>query len=521
MRRISQVFFMFATLAAPIAAPLAGQSRDAAATGAAAAAASITPADVTRRINIIAHDSMGGRDTPSPGLDKTAQYIADEFKRFGLRPGGENGTWFQRYTITRRRIDPAGSHVGLMGQGIHAHAELARDARFMFGGVPAEEIHAPAFLVGGQVTPDGVAGLEVMGKAVLLVTDFTKPMQRSLFEALGILADRGAKGIVMISNRDSAQFAQRVRMQSQVRVTVGDNHAAPMVEAHDRALGEALAKFGVKLDEVRAATALVARDVPGLTVGIGLKDEVLETATAPNTIGILEGSDPSLKNEYLILTAHMDHVGTAGPNGTGGCQARGADSICNGADDDASGTVGIVELAEAFSKMKVRPKRSLIFMTVSGEEKGLWGSEYWSQNPTVSLPQVVANLNMDMIGRNWTDTIVVIGKEHSDLGATLERVAARHPELRMAPIDDRWPEERFYFRSDHYNFARKGIPILFFFNGVHPDYHQVSDSPDKIDAEKLSRVAQLVFYLGLEIANTPDRPQWRPESYKQIVEPAT
>ena len=163
------------------------------------------------------------------------------------------------------------------------------------------------------------------------------------------------------------------------------------------------------------------------------------------------------------------------------------------------------------------PKRSIIFLNVSGEEKGLWGSAYFSDHPAVPISNIVADLNIDMIGRNWKDTIVAIGKEHSDLGATLNRVGAAHPELNMRPIDDIWPQEQFYFRSDHYNFARKGVPILFFFNGTHPDYHQPSDSPDKIDAEKESRVAQLIFYLGVDVANAAERPKWNPDSYKRIV----
>jgi len=480
------------------------------------AAGSITPEDVARRIHIIADDSMGGRDTPSPGLEKTAQYVADEFKRFGLKPAGDNGTWFQRYTISRRKIDPAASHVGLMAEGTHVHADLSRDARFVFGSVPDQEVHAAAFLLGGPLSPEGVKDLNVKGKAVLVVIDYTKPLLPGQLQTLGVLLESGAAGVLIISNRDSATFAQRVASQAQVRVGVdGTSSASPVVEAHERALGAALASAGVDLNQVRAAETLVARDVPGLTVGFGLKDQVLDSATAPNTIGMLEGSDPTLRREFLVFSAHMDHVGMSPASG---CQPKGGDTICNGADDDASGTVGVIELAEAFAKRGVRPKRSLLFMTVSGEEKGLWGSQYFSEHPTVPLEQLVANINMDMIGRNWPDTIVAIGKEHSDLGATLERVVSRHPELRMAAIDDRWPEENFYFRSDHFNFARKGVPILFFFNGVHPDYHQVSDSPDKIDSEKLSRIAQLVFYLGQEIANAPERPKWNQESYDRIVE---
>jgi Zn-dependent M28 family amino/carboxypeptidase len=156
-------------------------------------------------------------------------------------------------------------------------------------------------------------------------------------------------------------------------------------------------------------------------------------------------------------------------------------------------------------------------MTVSGEEKGLYGSSYYARNPTVNLDRIVANINLDMIGRNWPDTIVAIGREHSDLGKTLARVQQSHPELKMAAIDDLWPQESFYTRSDHYNFAQRGVPILFFFNGVHDDYHQVSDSPDKIDAEKESRIVKLIFYLGTEIANATERPKWEPASYQKYV----
>jgi Zn-dependent M28 family amino/carboxypeptidase len=193
------------------------------------------------------------------------------------------------------------------------------------------------------------------------------------------------------------------------------------------------------------------------------------------------------------------------------------DSIFNGADDDASGTVAVMEVAEAMASMSPAPRRSVLFVIVSGEEKGLWGSQYFADNPSVPIAQMVANLNADMVGRNWPDTIVAIGKEHSDLGATMNRVNAAHPELRMTAIDDIWPEERFYFRSDHYNFARKGVPILFFFNGTHPDYHGRDDEPDRVDSEKAARISQLLYFLGMEVANAQERPKWNPESYKQIV----
>jgi len=199
----------------------------------------------------------------------------------------------------------------------------------------------------------------------------------------------------------------------------------------------------------------------------------------------------------------MDHIGT--PSDGEGCTARGADSICNGADDDGSGTVAVIELAQAFASARERPKRSLLFMTVSGES-GACGSRVLRRPSTVPLADVVADLNIDMVGRNSKDTVAVIGREHSNLGVMLDSVAAAHRELNIKPVGDLWPQEGLFFRSDHYNFAKKGVPILFFTTGLHPDYHQVSDSPEKIDAEKEARFARLMVQLGLAVANTPQRP---------------
>jgi hypothetical protein len=230
---------------------------------------------------------------------------------------------------------------------------------------------------------------------------------------------------------------------------------------------------------------------------------------APNVVGLLEGADPVLKKQFVVFSAHMDHVGIGAPvNG---------DSIYNGADDNASGTTAVLALADAFARSPERPKRSLIFLTVSGEERGLWGSAHFASQPPVPIDSIVAALNIDMIGRNWRDTIVAIGKEHSDLGVSIDRVAREHPELRLSPIDDPWPNEQFYFRSDHYNFARRGVPVLFFFSGVHGDYHEPGDEPRKIDVEKATRVARLLYHFGREVANASAKPVWNRESYRRIV----
>ena len=289
------------------------------------------------------------------------------------------------------------------------------------------------------------------------------------------------------------------------------------VVAHDSMMGRATPSPGLDLTAEWAAAELRRMGLRGgapdggfvqrypLATGAGG-----DTGTAPNVVAVLEGSDPALRGQHVVFSAHMDHVGVGPPD------ARG-DSIYNGADDDASGVAAVLEVAEAMASLPTPPRRSTIFLLVSGEEGGLWGSDWYAEHPTVPLDSLVANVNVDMVGRNWSDTIVAIGKEHSDLGETLEQVSARHPELGMAPVDDLWPEERFYFRSDHYNFARRGVPVLFFFSGTHEDYHMPGDEPSRIDVEKASRVARLLFLLGVEIGDADEPPAWDRQSYRSIV----
>jgi hypothetical protein len=505
---VQKSFALLLLLAAPLSAQQEPKPvRDAAAT--------ITAADVERRLWIIAHDSMGGRDTPSEGLNKTAQYVADEFRRFGLKPGGENGTYFQRYAIERKKFEVAGSQIMLHGPSAHTMGDFTKDAMFMSGAVPAAAVEGDVVVMGSGIAPDQVDAAALRGKVVLVVVDYTKPQPQTARRLIRAIATSAA-AVIQVSNRDSTQFAAlQVRMANNTRVTVGGGATfAPVIEVRDAFVNG----MGIDLASVRGGNGAL-QSVAGLRAMLTLKETVIESTTAPNTIGILEGSDPTLKNEYMIFSAHMDHIGTAG-KGSMSCQAIGADSICNGADDDGSGTVGVLEVAEAFSRRGVRPKRSIIFMTVSGEEKGLWGSAYWAEHPTVPIQNVIADFNVDMVGRNWEDTVVAIGRQHSNLGQVLDAAAAAHPELRMVPIDDRWPQENFYGRSDHFNFARKGVPVLFFFTGVHEDYHKAGDEVQKIGFGKEARILQLLFYTSYAVAQNAERPKWNPESYEQIVEPA-
>jgi hypothetical protein len=229
----------------------------------------------------------------------------------------------------------------------------------------------------------------------------------------------------------------------------------------------------------------------------------------PNVAGILRGSDPTLRDTYVVLSAHMDHVGVGRPDATG-------DSIYNGADDDASGTSAVIEIAEALASMPQKPARSVLFLLVSGEEKGLLGSRYYSEHPTVPAKNIVANINIDMIGRNAPDTVVAIGQEYSSLGPLMHDVVRAHPELGLTASNDLWPQERFFFRSDHFNFARLEIPAIFFFSGTHEDYHRPSDEVEKIDADKAARIARLAYYLTREIATRREPPQWTPEGLREV-----
>ena len=475
------------------------------------AAATITPDDYAWRVGVIAHDSMQGRDTPSLGLDKTAEWIASEFRRMGLRGGAEDGGFIQQYPLTRVVVDAGAST--LTGGGV----------RLVFGEdlLPGRRASS-AQASGGLAIVSGTLDLEaatadgaLRGKHVVFVPTETSP-SLSRREFAGI-SSAGALSIMIATNAGDQEWDAGVAraMRPSVRKGWGEQarRASPVPSLTIRlsSLARLVEAHGAELATLRAraAAGAVVQSLDGLdiTLSINLREQMI---SAPNVVAILDGSDLELKDEYVVFSGHMDHVGMGSPDANG-------DSIFNGADDDASGTIAVVEIAEAMVALPSPPKRSMVFLLVSGEEKGLWGSEWFADNPTVPIEQLVANLNTDMVGRNWPDTIVAIGKEHSDLGQTLNRVNGDHPELRMTAIDDIWPDERFYFRSDHYNFARKGVPILFFFNGTHEDYHGRDDEPDRIDAEKAARIARLVFYLGVDIGNAPERPKWNPESYARIV----
>jgi Zn-dependent M28 family amino/carboxypeptidase len=233
-------------------------------------------------------------------------------------------------------------------------------------------------------------------------------------------------------------------------------------------------------------------------------------------VGVIEGVDPILKKEYVAVGAHYDHIGIS-KNAEG-------DRIFNGADDDGSGTVATLAIAGALAKSPERPKRSIIFVWHAGEEKGLWGSEFFTSNPTVPMEQIVTQLNIDMIGRSkkqgdnnpanrdltGPNELYVIGSKmmSTDLGNLSEEVNNSYLKLAFNyKYDDPNDSERFFYRSDHFNYAKRGVPIIFYFSGVHEDYHGLADTADKIDYQKMEKVARTVFAMMWKLANAPARPK--------------
>lgn len=480
------------------------------------AVASITEADFFQKVGVIAHDSMMGRANPSPGLDMTAQWVGDEFKRYGLKPGGDDGSFVQEYHIGETAMDFEASSASVTGG---PALEFGTDLNFMRGSGSGEVTGTVAVLVGNLAAAQDLPAYQIAGKHLVIIPDAnaaTTGRRRVRFPS-GMM-DAQPASILFVDQGTDEAWSEAVESARDLRQRTtpwseASSGGLSMLNIRQSSLEPLLASNGVQLSQLTAGPAGQAAliDVPGLEITINTVVRDMGGFDMPNSVGILEGSDPELKNEYIVFSGHMDHVGVGRPNEAG-------DSIRNGADDDASGTIAVVELAEAFSMLAEGPKRSIIFLGVSGEESGLWGSRFFAENPGVAPEQLVANLNADMISRNATDTIVVIGKEHSDLGETMNRVNADHPELNLTAADDIWPEQNFYRRSDHFNFARRGVPVLFFFCGTHEDYHGVDDELENMDIGKATNTTKLMFYLGLEVANAAEKPQWDPASYAEIVD---
>lgn len=498
------------------------------------AAKTITAARLKEHLYIVASDAMAGRETPSPGLDETAKYLATHLTRFGLKPAGDEGTFFQRIALISRKVDLVRTTAELDGRAF----KFGDD--FLVSRVAGKASGALVFADHGWVVKaknlDPYKGIEVRDKIVIIAGTGLPPgtergdlagQPGENWEDPETYARRnGAKGLIIVPRtRDMTRWWRSVRAATErgivemERFAGESNQGLPSVIASAAMLDALFAGETVSgADIFKATQAGESRPAFALSPKKAMKFEVSAAADkqmTQNVVALLEGKDATLKNEYVAVGAHYDHVG----NGL----AVNGDSLYNGADDDGSGTVALLAMAEALAR-GVRPARSILFVWHAGEEKGLWGSQYFTKYPTVPLKGIVAQLNIDMIGRSKKEgdakpenrdltgpnEIYVIGSKmmSTELGDLSERINRAYLNLNFNyKYDDPSDTSRFFFRSDHFNYAQRGIPIIFYFDGVHEDYHRPSDTPDKIDYEKMEKVTRTVFLTALELANAPTRPR--------------
>lgn len=465
------------------------------------AAATITAADMAREIGVLAHDSMGGRDTPSPELEKAADYLASRFRDMGLEPAGEAGSYIDRYEWEVRRLAPEQTVVRVEGG-----AAVGRYGTDFFVLPGPGSVSAPAYYVGvaGEAGPPPPES-----EGHILVYDhpggpLDQQWQMKLGAALQPAMMAGAPAVLVVLDPEFptdmiGQIADAVASQELPFVAVGMTREAADALA---------ATMGADMSAIRETALPTRLGTQPIEIRTARTEEV---HTPPNVAALLRGSSPELGGTYVVVTAHFDHVGTGTPDESG-------DSIFNGADDDASGTAAVLEMAEAFASLDRAPARSVLFLLVSGEEKGLLGSRAWVEDPTISdIGAVVANVNMDMVGRDpHPDTVIGIGQEYTTLQGLVQEIIERHPELDLTVSLDLKPEEMYFFRSDQLPFIQAGIPAVFFTTGEHEDYHQRSDEPENIDADKAARVARLGFYLAWEIATAEEAPEWTEEGERRV-----
>jgi len=514
---------------------------------AAADRSAISEADLREFLTYIASDELEGRAVYTEGLGLAAAYIAGHLKEWGVEPGGDAGSYFQRVTTTGVRSSRA-STVTVTAAG---QSRTFRDAdTFLLPGnmgaaekLSFDEVEFVGYGVSQpSIGHDDYAGADVKGKLVMYAGGAPAVMAgrtyRRTLNARGRTAvDRhGAAAVIEASGwapapaapaapapragRGWGRNAPVIEPDFSTTQRFGDAPIPPVLDASD-----ALAEFvfqsvpgGYAAIKAKAAAGepLPRLTIPAaVTIDIRPGYEVVRTQYSRNVIGIIRGSDPALRDTYVAFGAHYDHVGTSEyePNRGGSARIRPDDRISNGADDDGSGTVALLAMAKAFAR-GARPRRSLMFIWHTGEERGLLGSRFNAER--VDPGSVAAVLNIDMIGRNAGDDpananqVFIIGSDR--ISTELHNVNVDANAALPAPLtldyslNDPADPESLYTRSDHYSYAAKGIPIIFFFTGLHPDYHQVSDEVALIDFDKLTRITQLVYETGLRVANLDHLP---------------
>ena len=482
---------------------------------------SITPRELRMHLEFLASDELGGRYTLAPNFAISARYLAAHLEGYGFHGAGDHGGFLQTFEVISAKPDTAKSSLEIKAGD--------KSSTFNFGDIvlsgstSAGQAQGQIVFVGAGISSpaqkhDDYAGLDVKGKIVLLASGIPAGIDSSRLatseQGQGAARAHGAVGILQLPPQRLLEamkdkgFLERFASRETVRLAKEADGGLPGLVLGPDAAEKVLAAGGLNLKAIYETIGKKESPEPkALNVSAQIAVSLQQTrATTQNVAGILEGTDPRLKNEYIVFSAHYDHLKT-GPKG----------EIYHGADDDGSGTTAVLAIAHAMSLD--RPKRSVLVIFHAGEELGLLGSEYNTDYaPAVPLDKIVADLNIDMIGRSkpagdkdvadehLTDanTVYLVGSNRisQELHKISEDTNAQYQKLKLDYYyNDPNNAERIYYRSDHWNYAKHGIPIIFYFDGTHVDYHRPTDTVDKIDFGKMTQITRLVFETGWRIAN--------------------
>jgi hypothetical protein len=484
------------------------------------ATSSITTRDLKKHLSFLASDELGGRYTLSQGNRIAARYLASELESYGYKGAARDGSFFQRVPLSYRSVNMDKSKLTLSANGAKQQLKYADD----FAAEKPVSLDASGELIfagHGVSSPkdnhDDYQGLDVKGKIVFASSAMPDALKKAGFNEerqVEAAAARGASALILIAPpfymASWAHIKGTILRESASLPPHGKS--VPVIYAGP-GLAKALAKLMGKEESyfMNAASASARPAATGAVAEIKIDVNIKDAPPAYNVVGMLEGGDAKLKDECVVFSSHYDHLKT-----------RDNGEVFNGADDDGSGTVAVLEIAQALS-VGPRARRSIMIIFHTGEEMGLLGSEFNADyEPAVPLAKLVANFNIDMIGRSREagntdprdkeltdkDSVYVIGadKLSTELNRISEQTNAETTRLRFdyAYNDENHPQQ-FYYRSDHYNYAKHGIPIIFYFTGVHRDYHMTTDDIGKIDFEKMERISRLILATGWRVANLDHR----------------
>lgn len=478
-------------------------------------------------VEILASDEFMGRETGEEGIRKAEEYIAAEFAEYGLEPVPDEDDFFIEYTLYRQSFDPESTYVSLSIEGETVRGDVGDDFRpFDFSDeatLESEIVFAGYGITAPEYSYDDYENLDVAGKIVLILRhepgernpnsafEGLETTDHSLFSTKATNArDHGAAGMILVTDPLNHSSDEDFSVGGRLRLEAGDRPARQRDDGDEEEAGEKpflalhisqglarkmVASTGRSLMEIQSAVDRGAKpDEFDIDIAANLSVKMMEnpeSITARNVAGYLEGSDPLLNDQWVVVGAHHDHIG--GYEG-------GGDTVFNGADDNASGVSGVLELARSFANAPERPRRSLLFMTFSGEEKGLLGSTALVDQHLIAVDNICFMLNLDMIGRNPDQPMAVIGDGFgTGLREVIEGVNSR------TRVDISMYGSSYMGASDHHSFYRYDIPFLFFFTGEHEDYHQLGDHADKLTYDRMTDIVGLAEGIISRVAND-DRP---------------